>query len=145
MWDYGINKHVKMKKKYIIFLFTLVSIIFFLFVMKYETTIYLGMASPTADGYSIDAEVKIDGELVKKDSINSNRYKFKTIKKKMGIGFRRVEIISIRAGVYSTETLLVFPNQFILMEFLPEVKLDKEVIYPPRFHIANGFNPFYYE
>jgi len=105
----------------------------------------LGMASPTSDGQSIDVEVVIDGELIKKDSINNNPYKFNMIKRKLGIGFRRVEIISIKANVYSKETLLIFPNQFILMEFLPACEMNKEIIYPPRFHIANGFNPFYYE
>ncbi|TCR07685.1 hypothetical protein [Sphingobacterium sp. JUb21] len=134
-----------MKKKIIISLIILVSISFFVFEMKYDTTIYLGMASPTADGQSIDVEVVIDGELIKKDSINSNPYKFNMIKRKLGIGFRRVEIISIKANVYSKETLLIFPNQFILMEFLPACEMNKEIIYPPRFHIANGFNPFYYE
>jgi len=134
-----------MKKKIIISLIILVSISFFVFEMKYDTTIYLGMASPTSDGQSIDVEVVIDGELIKKDSINNNPYKFNMIKRKLGIGFRRVEIISIKANVYSKETLLIFPNQFILMEFLPACEMNKEIIYPPRFHIANGFNPFYYE
>jgi len=84
-----------MKKKIIISLIILVSISFFVFEMKYDTTIYLGMASPTSDGQSIDVEVVIDGELIKKDSINNNPYKFNMIKRKLGIGFRRVEIISI--------------------------------------------------
>ncbi|MCW2264012.1 MULTISPECIES: hypothetical protein [Sphingobacterium] len=134
-----------MKRKTIILVIVLALIAFFLFGVKYETIIYLGMSSSTSDGYSIDAQVKIDGELITKDSINNNPYKYKTIKKKLGIGFRKVEILSVKADVYSTETLLIFPNQFILMEFLPATDMNKKIIYPQRFDIANGFNPFYYE
>lgn len=134
-----------MRVKIIILVFVLALIAFFLFGVQYETTIYLGMSSSTVDGYSIDADVRIDGELVTKDSINENRYKYKIIKKKLKIGFRMVEVISVKGNVYSTETLFIFPNQFILMEFLPRLEIDRDNIYPARFYIDNGFNPFRYE
>ncbi|WP_196939514.1 hypothetical protein [Sphingobacterium pedocola] len=131
-----------MKRIIIIWMFVLAMIAFFLFGVKYETTIYLGMSSPTSDGYSIDAEVKIDGEVITKDSINNNPYKYKTIKKELGIGFRKVEILSVRAGVYSTRALFILPNQYILMEFYPRLRSEGE---EPEFDIVNRFNPFRYE
>jgi|GEM_PF-1076889 len=136
-----------MKKKTIIWIFVLIFLAFMLFGVKYETTIYLGMSSPTSDGYSIDAEVKIDGELITKDSINNNPYKYKMIKKKLGIGFRKVEVFSERADAYSVRTIFVLPAQYLLLEFLPGIEMDDidPKKYPPRFDIANGFNPFRYE
>lgn len=131
-----------MKRKTINLAIVLTLIAFFLFGVKYETIIYLGMSSSTSDGYSIDAQVKIDGELITKDSINNNPYKYKTIKKKLGIGFRKVEILSVKAGVYSTMSLFILPNQYILMEFDPRLRSIGE---EPEFDIVNRFNPFRYE
>ncbi|TJY65418.1 hypothetical protein FAZ19_09720 [Sphingobacterium alkalisoli] len=131
-----------MKRKIIIWMFVLALITFFLFGLKYETTIYLGMSSPTSDGYSIDAEVKVDGEVITKDSINNNPYKYKTIKKTLGIGFRKVEVLSERADAYSVRTIFVLPNQHVLIEFYPGIQNLRKV---PEFDISYGFNPFRYE
>ncbi|WP_196938659.1 hypothetical protein [Sphingobacterium pedocola] len=105
------------------------------------------MSSPTSDGYSIDAEVKVDGEVITKDSINNNPYKYKTIKKKLGVGFRKVEVLSERADAYSVRTIFVLPNQYLLLEFLPSMEIEgiDPTEYPSRFDIANRFNPFRYE
>ncbi|MNL52238.1 hypothetical protein D3C87_1753950 [compost metagenome] len=60
----------------------------------------------------------------------------------MGIGFRKVEILSVKADVYSTMSLFILPNQYILMEFYPRLRSKGE---EPEFDIVNGFNPFRYE
>jgi hypothetical protein len=131
-----------MKKRAISWIVILVIALFFLFGIKYETVLYIGMSSPALDGYSIDIKVKIDGNFVLNDSINNNPYRYNTLKKKLKIGFRRVEISSNSANVYTIKEIFVLPNQFILLEFLPRLRSEGE---EPEFFITNGFKPFRYE
>lgn len=141
--DYGLNKWKNMmKKKTISWIVILVIASFFLFGIKYETVLYIGMSSPTSDGYCIDVEVKIDGELVLNDSINNNPYRYNTLKEKLKIGFRKMEISSKRVDVHTIKEIFVLPNQFILVEFLPRLRSEGE---EPEFFITNGFKPFRYE
>lgn len=131
-----------MRRKTISWIVILFIASFFLFGIKYETVLYIGMSSPTLDGYSIDVEVKIDGKLVLNDSINNNPYKYNTLKKELKIGVRRVEISSVKANVHTIKEIFVLPNQFILLEFLPRLRSEGE---EPEFFITNGFKPFRYE
>ncbi|MEN5193218.1 hypothetical protein [Sphingobacterium faecium] len=131
-----------MRRKTISWIVILFIASFFLFGIKYETVLYIGMSSPTLDGYSIDVEVKIDGKLVLNDSINNNPYKYNTLKKELKIGVRRVEISSVKANVHTIKEIFVLPNQFILLEFLPRLRSEGE---EPEFFIMNGFKPFRYE
>ncbi|MFE7088906.1 hypothetical protein, partial [Sphingobacterium spiritivorum] len=73
---------------------------------------------------------------------SNNPYKYKIIKKKVKVGFRKIEILSVKAPVYKVKTIFLLPNQYVLIEFYTGIQNTQK---KTEFDITNQFNPLYYE
>ena len=126
--------------KRIIFGCTLIFIVFFMY--KKQTDLYIGDFSYCNPDLKVDAQVKIDGEIVFNDSIERWPFNNKKLTKRLSYGLHTVHVDSRKGNIKVTEKIFLLPNQYIIVEYHPVCLPYNE---KATFSISTLFNPFYYE
>lgn len=108
-----------MKRKITIIAIFLVASLSILSLIKVDTDVYVGTYFHLT--CTFDVELKIDDELIFKDSLHSSNFLpaiFTCLTPKMRYGFHTVNVVSKRANVNQESKIFVFPFQYVYVEFL---------------------------
>lgn len=87
-----------------------------LIAIKVDVNIYVGDFSHSP--CRTDIQLKIDGELILKDTLVSSPYFPIIIDKKLRYGFHTINVSSEQACVNQENRIFLLPNQYIYIEFL---------------------------